>query len=299
MKASTHTEVYRRFEGSLARWPLRPCVLAFSALRQGFRRKLPALLLFAPVAIGTIVAAFKVHLGYTLASEEVAEQDPRLRLGGAVLQQVLGETVTNILEFLEFTSLFGLLVVAWYGSGLIAEDRRLGANLLYFSRPLTRAGYFAGKLLATFVFGAFATLWPCLVICSVASFSSPDWSFLITEWDAILASMLLCVIWTLTVSLIVLAVSSVVRRKTHALVGVVGLVMLSSGMGGVLRELTRDARFGLMILFENSSRLGDWLLLGRVDHQLGIQSTWLVFAALWVACATVIGANLRRMEVVA
>jgi hypothetical protein len=299
MKASTHTEVYRRFDGSLARWPLRPCVLAFSALRQGFKRKLPALLLFAPLAIATIINAFKVHLGYSLASADVVGDDPRMRLGGAFLQEVLGKTVHNILEFLDVTSVFGLLVVTWYGAGLIAEDRRLGANLLYFSRPLTRVGYFGGKLLATFTFGALATLWPCLVICSVASFSSPDWSFLIEEWDAILASMALCAIWTITVSLIVLAISSIVRRKTHALVGVIGVVMLSSVVGGVLSNLAKDRRFSLLSLFDNSSRLGRWLLLDQVDSVLGIRSTLLVIAALWVACSTVIASNLRRMEVVA
>ena len=55
MKATTHTEVYRRFEGELRLRPLRFLTIAWSGIRLGFRRKMPALLLYAPVMITCIV----------------------------------------------------------------------------------------------------------------------------------------------------------------------------------------------------------------------------------------------------
>ena len=45
MKASTHTEVYRRFTGELSARPKRALVLARAAVRLAFKRKLPILLL--------------------------------------------------------------------------------------------------------------------------------------------------------------------------------------------------------------------------------------------------------------
>lgn len=297
MKATTHTEVYRRFDGQLARWPLRPWVLATSALRGGFKQRLPALLLFAPIAISMIVHSFKVHLSYTMP--ELMGEDPRAQLGGAMVASVLGRAVENVLSFLEIDAFFGLLVIAWYGSGLIAEDRRLGANLLYFSRPLTRFGYLGGKFLAAFVFGALATTVPALEICSVAAFSSENWAFLREEWDAVLAAIGLTMIWSATVAIVVLTISSLVKRKTHALVGIVGLIVLTAGTGNGLRELMRDQRFTLLDLFANFSRLGDWMLRGEVDPDMGIAPTLYVLAALWVACLAILGSRLRRMEVVA
>ena len=45
MKATTHTEVYRRFDGELRAHPLRSVVLGWSGIRTGFKKKLPMLLL--------------------------------------------------------------------------------------------------------------------------------------------------------------------------------------------------------------------------------------------------------------
>ena len=291
MRATTHTEVYRRFEGELNPVPLRPLVLAMSGIRQGLKRKLPMLILFVPVAITTIVNAFKVYLGFT-------GDDPGAAMGATMLQQVLGDTVDNLLGFLQASSFFGLLVVAWYGAGLIAEDRRLGANLLYFARPITRFGYLFGKFLTAFLIGSMATVIPCLVICTIASFSSPEWSFLKEEWTSILGAVAFASFWTATIALLVLTVSCLVQRKTHALVGIVGLVVLSGGVSEVLSHLARDARFELLGLFQNFNRIGAWLLKGEVDSDIGIQSVLLVVAALWVAMLAILSVRVKRMEVV-
>src|SRR5439155_11832183 len=42
--------------------------------------------------------------------------------------------------------LIGVLFAAWAGSGMVADDVRSGALLVYLARPLTRADYVLGKL---------------------------------------------------------------------------------------------------------------------------------------------------------
>ena len=71
MRASTHTEVYRPFSGSLREHPRRWITIGVSSAKQGFKRKLPALLLFTPVAIGCVIACFRVYFRFQLLSGEL------------------------------------------------------------------------------------------------------------------------------------------------------------------------------------------------------------------------------------
>jgi ABC-2 type transport system permease protein len=45
-----------------------------------------------------------------------------------------------------FQMLFAVLITVWAGAGLVGDDLRTGALLVYLSRPLTRADYVLGKL---------------------------------------------------------------------------------------------------------------------------------------------------------
>src|SRR6188508_2919932 len=99
--------------------------------------------------------------------------------------------------------LFALLAVAWYGAGVLAEDRRLGAHLLYFARPLTRLDYFLGKFLTVAFFGALASLVPGLFICLVAAWSSPKWSFIREESDVLWQTCAYASIWIVVTSSLV------------------------------------------------------------------------------------------------
>jgi len=301
VKATTHTEVYRRFAGSLRRRPLRSLVLAGSSVRGGFKRKLPALLLYSPMAIACIIASFRVHFGFALAEEAAQSGDPRAVLVGPKLQQVLGDTVENIFSFLQNSSWFGLIVITWYGAGLVAEDRRSGANLLYFARPLRRRDYVLGKFLAACAFGALAMIVPCLVICSVAAFSSPDWSFLLEEWETIPQVLLFGSLWVGTLALVVLAVSSLVDRKTHAMVGAAGVVFGSYAVSKALARVLSESRLTLFNLFDDFARVGE-KIFGRElvpEREVGVEESLLALAVVIVACLVVVNTRVRKLEVVA
>ncbi len=297
MKASTHTEIYRPFRGQLSRHPRRSLILASSAVRLGVRKRLPALLLFAVPAISCIVTSFVVHVSFT--TEIVPGLDAER---AAMVQAMAGRllAVENlILLYIEQVRWFALLAIAWYGSGLIAEDRRLGAHLLYFSRPLTRFHYVLGKFLAASFFGACALLFPTLVICSVASFSSPDWSFLLDRWDVILKAVAFTSLWIVTLSAVVLAVSSVVERKTLALVGIFGLVIMTDGAAAVLAELTNDPHYRLLSLPTNFERIGHWLFDRPTPYAWSVEASLWVVGALVAVSLLVLARRVRRMEIVA
>ena len=295
MKASTHTEIYRPFEGELKRHPRRALILAWSAVRLGFRRKLPALLLFAFPTMSCIVQCFFVQLKFTRLPG--LETDP-LALAQAAMGQLV-EVENLIRAYLNTVRWFALLAIAWYGSGLIAEDRRLGAHLLYFSRPLTRWQYVLGKFLAASFYGACALLFPVLVICSVASFSSPNWEFLTQKWDVILEAAALSSLWIATLTAIVLCTSSLVERKTLALSGVFAFVFLDEAASGVLAELTNESGYRLLSLSMNFERIGDWLFGRASDLGWDVEASFWVIGLLIATALGILWRRVRRMEVVA
>ncbi len=304
MKATTHTEIYRPFEGELRAHPLRPLILARAAVRLAFKRKLPLLLLYAPIAIACIIVSFKVHFAFSLLEGEALGPlagTPQGIIAAQRLAAILGDTVQNIFLFLQETAKFVLILMAWYGSGLIAEDRRVGANLLYFSRPLTRMEYLAGKFLAASWFGVLALILPCLVICFVAAFSSPDWSFLRDEWQTIPKVILFGTLWVGTMALVVLTLSSITDRRTHALVGSAGLVYGANVVAHVLARVLRDARTTVVDLFSNMERVGEALFHVTLvrDRAVSAESSLTAMALLWVLCLFILTERVRKLEVVA
>ena len=297
--ARTHTELYRRFEGELKPRSMRFLPLFSSGVRTSLKKKIPLLLLFAPVVMGSIVYSFIVYGKYAM-------EEQTMSVGGidgmaAVFAQraMLNIEVKNqIAEFNHVMRIFALLVVAWFGAGLLADDRRLGAHQLYFARPLTRLDYFLGKFLTVAFFGCCAILFPGLFICLMASWSSPEWSFIKEEGDVIWRTLAYAAIWITLVSSVVLAVSSVVKKKTFALAGVFGFFMLNYGMGGVLGTVQREYR--AISLIHSQRRVRNWLF--QIDDWkelgFGLDLALLAIGITITLSLLIVAWRLRRLEVV-
>ena len=77
-------------------------------------------------------------------------------------------------EFLNQQIGFTILLSIFGASGLIANDLRTGAILVYLSRPLTRRDYVLGKLCVPLALNLAVTLVPALVLYAVALALAPD-----------------------------------------------------------------------------------------------------------------------------
>lgn len=304
MKAATHTEVYRPFRGTIAPRKLRFWPLTGSGVRVACKRKLPLLLFFAPPAILTTIFSFLIYATYAAQAPE----GPLGQLGGfqglatnviAHRAQQLVRVKSLVTIFHQLMVWFSLIATSWYGAGLMAEDRRAGAHQLYFSRPLTRMDYFLGKLGVVATFASFALLLPGLVLCLVATFTSPEFSFLREEWVVVPQTFLYGLTWVLLTSLAALAVSCLVAKKILSLVGMFAIFVMSFGMAGILGHKVDPAWFAL------SPILDVWALgahLFAVETQVPAPPWPLALWALggWAALfLAVIAWRLRRIEVVA
>jgi ABC-type transport system involved in multi-copper enzyme maturation permease subunit len=298
--AITNTEVYRRFEGEFRPHPLRFVPLFRSGVDVAVTRKLPLILFYAPPAIAGIVFSFIVHAKYTLEAQISGED---LDLSARIAATMAGQMVLvreQVIQSSEVIRAFTMLVIAWFGAGLIANDRRLGAHLLYFSRPMTRLDYFLGHFMTVGFFGLLAVLVPGLLVCTIAIFSSPEYSFLKHEWDVILATIGYSLVYVGTLSAMVMAVSSLVKRKAFALAGIFGIAAGSHPVGVVLWQLQRDKDFLLFSLWANFESLADWMFSSS-DPQHDWNPMWSlsILLGLFGASVTVCAWRIRRMEVVA
>src|SRR5262249_14824370 len=136
--------------------------------------------------------------------------------------------------------------------------RRLGAHLLYFTRPLSTSGYLSAKFLTIFLFAVLVVVAPGLVICTVATFASPDWSFLKEEGQVVHQSILFGILWAAIWSSVMLATSSLFERKTLALVASFAFFLITTAVSVVLANLQGDDRFLMLSLSGNFQRIAGW-----------------------------------------
>ena len=306
MKATTHTEVYRRYAGKLAPPRRAFLTIARSGVRVALRNKW-ALLLYVPAIIATVIFSFVVYAKFSL---EQGVTPSALTGGGnaptpgvAMIGSVAGRMIEVrdvIVSVIFVLGMFSVLLVAWYGAGLVCEDRRLGAHLLYFARPISLANYVLGKLCVVGVFVLASVLVPGLVICSVAVFASPDWSFLREQGWVILQVFAFSSVNTLVLSSIVLALSTLASRRIFALIATVGFFLFTQVLGMILARLQHEAQWMAIGPLANLRRVAAATFgIEKLDGfrlNWPAEASWWALAATLVVAWTIIVVRVKRME---
>src|SRR5262245_49404183 len=138
-------EKYREFEGrtEAGRWPF--LALAGAGIRAGCKKKLPLLLLYLLPAAWGIVFCFNVYLKY--AADSGKEPAIPMAMKRTILHFAANQidVAEQIDAYFNISRLLTALVIGWFGAGALADDRRLSAHVLLFSRPLTRFDYLMGR----------------------------------------------------------------------------------------------------------------------------------------------------------
>ncbi|HZN38892.1 MAG TPA: ABC-2 transporter permease [Planctomycetota bacterium] len=298
--ARTNTEVYRPFRGTLGARTLGFLALARAGIAAATKRKLPLVILFGPPAIATVIFSFVVYARFALEAgvtpSPLGGPSPASMIAVGFAKQMI-QVREEIFMFHLAMSLFTLLVIAWFGAGLIADDRRLGAHLLYFARPLSRSGYLAAKFLTVLFFGGIAVVAPGLVICIVATFASPDFAFLRDEGSLIPRTILFGTLWAGVWGSVMLAISSLFLRKTLALVASFAFFMITTAISVVLANLQQDDRFLMLSLQMNMQRIAGWMLDGpSMRMHWDVRWSFAVVLGITAAAWAILFARVRRLE---
>jgi ABC-type transport system involved in multi-copper enzyme maturation permease subunit len=304
MTATTHTEIYRKLKGQLEPSRFAALHLWRARMMVAFKRKLPLLLLFVPPWISGIVFSFVVYSKFTL-EQGMGSPIPGTPGGpaGSMVGVLAGQLIQvhdQIVIFTYVSRVFALLAIAWFGAGLVCEDQRAGAHLLYFSRPLSRFDYFLGHFLTIFTFGAIVTIGPVLLIGLVAVFSSPDYAFLTEKWDVLLGSVGYAALNVTVLSMIALGISSLASRKSYALAGVFAFVLGSDSLGAMFAGTQGESDWSMLGVLMNLRRLADWMM--NANQSRFEWNPWYSVAILGGLAALgglLVARRLRRLEVVA
>jgi ABC-2 type transport system permease protein len=195
--------------------------------------------------------------------------------------------------------MFALLLSIFGGAGLVANDLRTGAILVYLSRPLTRRDYILGKLTVLLALNLSATLAPGLLLYAAALALMPEtfaaWG---QAWiaPAILAQSLLVSAGT---GVFVLAISAVSRSPRVAGLTFV-LLWVGLGILGPLLGAVLDAPLAALVSLEGDMKLVGSALFGVAVHD-AVHWSWAAGALLAVATVSllILRSRVRAVEVVA
>ena len=202
-------------------------------------------------------------------------------------------------ELLAWQAFFAMFITIFGGAGLVANDLRTGAILVYLSRPLTRRDYVIGKLGVVLLLNLSATLGPGLVLYAVALALAPDlfWKWSLAWIAPAVVAQSFAV--SLVMSLVALAVSSLSRSARVAGLGFFGLLMGLEVARGILYAIYRRPETALLSLQADLRSLGV-TLFGLTDRSVNVPWAYAaaMLAAVSVGCVLVLRSRVRAVEVV-
>ena len=202
-------------------------------------------------------------------------------------------------ELLAWQALFTMFITIFGGAGLVANDLRTGAILVYLSRPLTRRDYVIGKLGVLLALNLAVTLLPGLMLYLVALSLAPDlfWNWSLAWIAPAVVAQSLAI--SIVMSLVALAVSSLSRSARVAGLGFFGLLIGLEVARGILYALYRRPETALLSLQADLRSLGV-ALFGLTERAVTLP--WAYAAAMLVtvsiACLLILRSRVRAVEIV-
>ena len=202
-------------------------------------------------------------------------------------------------EFLNQQIVFTVLLSIFGGAGLIANDLRTGAILVYLSRPLTRRDYVLGKLGVLMALNLAVTLVPGLFLYLIGLGLAPD-QFL--KWELLWigpAVVFHATLIALSVGLLALAVSALSRSARVAGLAFVGLFIGLEIVRGVLVGIA-DRPEAHVLSLQNNLRVVGNLVFGITERGFAVPAAYAPLAIVLVGlgCLAVLRARVRAVEIV-
>lgn len=201
------------------------------------------------------------------------------------------------LNYTHYQCFMAFLFTAFAAPGLIAPDLANGGLALYFSRPLSRAEYLAGKIGVLWVLLSALTWVPGLILYAMASdLGGAAWR----QANGWLAGsiVLACVVWIVVWSLLGLAVSAWVKWRVVAGAVLLGIYFLGAGFAQVI-NLVLGTQYGSLLDLMQLHLIAWSGLFRQAAPPLGLfAAAWAVLAGLCVAALVLILKKVRPLEVV-
>lgn len=298
---AVYEHLYRAYEGeSHSAWS-RFLVIPRYALRDVFKSKLFTTI-FILCFIYPLVAAILVYLHHNANAIALLQLNVR---------ELLPIDRSFFQTFVKVQGAFSLILTVLVAPPLISRDLSNNALPLYLCRPLSRTEYVLGKM-AVMVFLLSLVTWipGLLIFFFQASLGGFAWlgANLWMIWAIFLGSM----VWIILLSLLALAVSSLVKWRVVASGALLGLFFVPTGFSEIINEFFLTHAGHLISLWATMSSI--WLGLfglfvretGTVRGQFGeialleppLWVSWLVIALVCGICIWLLARKVRAYEVI-
>jgi ABC-2 type transport system permease protein len=240
---------YQHWSGHLAGHSWRWLAIARRGVRTALRSRLVRLALLT-AWLPALVLAFALSLWGLVERQSTTIETIRPMLASLLGRPILAGPREYRVEiwtlcfhyFLAWELWFSMVLVLLVGPNLISQDLRYNALPLYFSRPLRRIDYFAGKL------GVIATLLgavivaPSLIAYALGLMFSLDVTIVRDTWRILLASVGYGVVIAISAGTLMLALSSLSRNSRYVALFWMCIWILSSTISMVLVTVEQEDR---------------------------------------------------------
>jgi len=240
---------YQHWSGSLSGHAWRWLTIARQGVRVGMKNAFLRIL----VIVSWLPAA---GLAFLLSVWGLVEHNSPLvapvkpMLTGIFSRQVLADPLRYRVEvwtlcfhhFLNIELYFSMLVVLLVGPGLISQDLRFNALPLYFSRPLRRIDYFAGKLGVIAWFLGMVVIIPSLLAYVLGLLFSLDVTLVRDTFPLLLACLAYGTVIVLAAGTLMLALSSLSRNSRYVALFWLALWFVTMAAGAFLGTLDTQQR---------------------------------------------------------
>jgi ABC-2 type transport system permease protein len=276
-----HDQGYRRYAGSRAPLGRAWSVIARAGVRTLLsKRAFIGLLLLSWVPF--LVRAVQIYASANLPQAQFLAPDARM-----------------FRQFLDQQEVFLFFITVYAGTGLIANDRRANALQIYLSKPLTRVEYIFGKFAILLTLLLLVTWLPALLLLVIQVMFAGSFTFLVQHLFLLPAITVFALIQVTTVSIAMLALSSLSRSSRYVGVLYAGLIFFSQAVYGIVRGITRDTSFAWLSVPLDLQHIGDVIFRLEPRFRMPTWSAFLVIAIVVAVSVAVLERRVRGVEVVA
>lgn len=279
-----YEQAYRPWHGQLKARPLTWWVIAKTGVSLLWSKGIMILLFLSYIPF--IVRAIQIFL-ITRFAENAAIME---------LAKSLQINPGFFFGFIEKQFFFLMLMLVFAGGGLIANDKRLKALNLYFSKPVSFWDYLIGKSCILGFFGALITLVPALLLFLMRLAFSQDMVFLSNYYWVPFSSLAYTFMTVSLLSLMILALSSLSINGRSASVAFFAILMFTEILRSILSKL---AASGLMSVQANMKQLGSVLFGQKLVFETSPWLSLIIFILLFGICLWIIMQKIKPTEVVA
>jgi ABC-2 type transport system permease protein len=240
---------YQHWSGELTGHGWRWLAITRHGVRIGMKNRVLRIALLIAWLPAVVLAFFLCVWG--LIEQKSALVQPLVPLiGGIVGEDIVADAKAHRVEvwtlaydyFLMTEVRLSMIVILLVGPGLISRDLRFNALPLYFSRPLRRIDYFAGKLGVVVYFLGLVLVVPSVIAYILGLLFSLDWTIVRDTFSLLLASVGYGVVMSISAGLLILALSSLSRNSRYVGLLWLGVWFVSSIVGSVLETVNEEQR---------------------------------------------------------